>query len=589
MPSGDTFTTYTAAKQAEIVTKLMDLFKGNERAHGVAEVSSFKWIEDKNKWKPDVIRLPRTQATENDWVAHLSGQIFLGISPLLDDGTVWFTCMDIDKIGEDESYDVNYGAEMKKIKESGFPLVVFRTKSGGLRPTIFFNEPVEAELARRRMTQMAAQLGYGGCEIFPKQDKVVISETERIDFPSWIFVPFGPTPKGMKIPEQCCMDDVGNEMDMYQGIIYALRMRISREKFLSLTIEDQKARANGKANGKRHPKGRWQAEETWRDTVEATFWDGPICLWHIALNKSKDNQHYFLLNVASFVRRKYPENWDEALSWVNFNVLSPTGNADRLREMINNLKSRKDYGYEYTCKSEPICSHCHARACRKQPFGVGTGNGVMDHWEWGLTIVNSEPRRFFINIADTRVCFDASDILTEHKFSERCMAYGIPIPPMMSKKEWLNLVNKNIEDATIVEPSVLYKPNVSELLALRRFFSTIIPSMVRAKGEEYLSGKVDERVRVKSKEERIYFKWEALLSFCERALQYTKRDIDALRAYVDKSCEWHDRTESKGRWYRSSWSIRFDQFDPDELRRWLNPDIVEEEEEQDEHMGTPQN
>ena len=45
MPSTDTFNTLGAAKQAEIIAKLMELFKGNERGYGVGEIKGAKFNE----------------------------------------------------------------------------------------------------------------------------------------------------------------------------------------------------------------------------------------------------------------------------------------------------------------------------------------------------------------------------------------------------------------------------------------------------------------------------------------------------------------------------------------------------------------
>ena len=47
-----------------------------------------------------------------------------------------------------------------------------RSKSGGAHLFLFTEEPVTAEDLRNKLTQLAAVLGYGNCEIFPKQIKI---------------------------------------------------------------------------------------------------------------------------------------------------------------------------------------------------------------------------------------------------------------------------------------------------------------------------------------------------------------------------------------------------------------------------------
>jgi hypothetical protein len=78
--------------------------------------------------------------------------------------------------------------EMHKISNDPFPWVVDKTKSGGLRLIIFLKRPIDAEVVRKVMLIKAAQLGYSGNEIFPKQSKLA----EKDDCPSWTFLPLVP-------------------------------------------------------------------------------------------------------------------------------------------------------------------------------------------------------------------------------------------------------------------------------------------------------------------------------------------------------------------------------------------------------------
>jgi hypothetical protein len=572
VPFNDVFSTYAGPKQAEIIRILNELFKGNERFHGAGDIVGAKWEEDKNKWKPGNTRAVHKQLSKEDWHAHLSGERFIGISPLLDDGTIWFACIDVDKLAGSEGYDFDYHKEMDKIKRSNLPLVVYRTKSGGLRVTIFFSEPVEAEIAIKRMQQIAAQLGYAGNEIFPKQFKL----SDGVDYPGWIFLPYGPHPEGM-FPEQCCMNESGNPMEMYESVIYAVQKRITRQQFFDLFVMEMKAKANGKANGKNHPRGMWVAPndiEPYSTTINTIFHDGPPCLWTISHMRSADYQHNFLLNCITFFKRKYPENWEEALLWVNENVLRPRGNQEKFLEMKKNLKTRE---YEYTCRDLPICEFCNSSVCKNQPFGIKNRDDISQG-EWGPTIVNRIPRLVYLSLGTERIPINQEDLLDQRKFQARCLSYGLPLPFSMPRKDWEILVRKNLENATIVEPSQLMRSNDHEYHAIEMFFGANIPSMVRSKGDEFLAGKIGDRVRVRAKEGKIYFKRESLLLFCERSLSYRRVDIDALKMFLDKEAEFHQRDDGKG-WFRSSYSIRYNQLDSGYIEKWMNPDAVEEEED----------
>lgn len=569
MLSSEVFSTYGPQKQAEIITRLMDLFKSNERGYGVGEVRGAKFNEDKNKWIPGNIHLEKKKATEAEWWAHLAGERFLGLGPILDDNTVWYAVLDVDKLEGDISYEFDYSEQMGKITRSKIPLVVFKTKSGGLRPTLFFTEPIEAELVIRRMKQIAAHLGYAGCEIFPKQTKLDVSNG---DFASWIFMPFGP--EADMFPEQCCMNESGNAMGLDDSITYAMNKRISREQFLHLFVEEEKAKANGKANGKRKPSGRWSQDETYDLTIRTTFWGGPICMWAIAHSRCRANQNNFLLSVAIFLKKKYPDNWEEPLGWVNMNVLEPAGNMDKLQDIIKRLKTKD---YEYGCNDEPMHSHCNPDACRRMPFGVGAGKGGVDHFELGITIVNRIPRIYIINVGEERMRLDSHAFLTQQKYKEMCMDHGVSFPFSMSRNDWETVVRKNIEEATIVEPSEILKTSVSELETLELYLGTQIPNMVRRLGDEYLSGGGDndgDPVRVREKETRIYFKWKWLKLYCEKR-NMGDRNIDKMRMFIDSKAMYHGKTESRGRWFRCVYSVDFDLFNEDIVAKWMHPDKEE--------------
>jgi hypothetical protein len=578
MSSNDSFSTATPQKQAEIVQKLMVLFKGNERFHGAGEVTGAKFNDDKNKWIPGHVRLEHKPATEIDWQAHLTGKQFLGLSPLQDDGTVWFTCIDVDKTEDNEEYRFDYPDEMGKIKRSGFPLVVFRTKSGGLRVVVFFSEPIEAELAVRRMKQIAAQLGYAGQEIFPKQIKVDVAHG---DCPSWIYLPFGPAKEDM-FPDQCCMNESGHAMDLYESIIFALKRRITMKEFSDLFVTEFKAKQNGKANGKNHPKGKWvnpEIGEPYEESIKTMFWDGPICLWYISLEKCTDLQHNFLFVCGVFLKRKYPDNWDKALEWVNYNVLRPVGDAEKLQQLIKDFKNRGDRPYEYPCKTPPICNRCHAHACKKQPFGVGMGNGI-DNYELGMTIMKrGADTTFIVNVGTERIPFTAAELTNMQRYREKCLAYAITFPNAMKKLEWDQVLRVSMENATIVDtPSILQK-DAHEMEMIIRFLDAHIPMMVRTKGKEFLEGKgkKDDRVRIRDDEQRIYFKWPSCSLFCQRTFSLGDRQTEKLRLFIAEKGIEHDRSYGKGGWFRSTISVPFDLFDPLIVEHWLHPDDTEED------------
>jgi len=540
----------------------MDLFRSNERGYGVGEFNGAKYNEDKNKWIPGSIRWNWGETNRDLWHQHLSGTRLIGQGVLRDDNRCWYSCLDVDE------YDIDYQIEMAKIKASGLPLIVFRTKSAGLRITIFFSESIEAELVIPRMRKLAASLGYANCEIFPKQTKLDI---EHGDCPSWIFMPYGGTHD--IFPEQGAMNEMGNLLLLDEAVSLCMRNRLSQQQFLDLFTAEENAKSNGKANGRKHPKGAWIQEDSYELNINTIFYDGPPCQWTISHNKSCDFQNNFLLNVSTFLKRKYPENWDKCLEWINYNVLQPVGDRDKLNEII---KRGKTHTYEYMCQQEPICSHCNRDACRRMPFGVGEGGGGVDFYELGITIVNRVPRIFIVNVCDNRVITDADELLNLQRFKTKCLSAGAPFPRSMKKEEWENNVRHSIENATVVDPSMIMRTNALELEILTTWFGIYIPGCVRRVGVPYLNGgagSLDDAIRVRIEERRFYFKWQRLSHFCIRS--YSGKEATLMRAYVNDKCEEHRQGPGVRDWYRHSFSISFDVFDEDIINRWLTPDAEE--------------
>jgi hypothetical protein len=314
--------------------------------------------------------------------------------------------------------------------------------------------------------------------------------------------------------------------------------------------------------------GRWVADTA---TVEETFKDGPICLDTLAKINISVNQHNFLVDCATFFKKKYPDNWEEPLQWVNVNVLRPAGNPDKLKEIIRTVRDKQ---YFPRCHEEPMASYCHSKACRIQKYGVG-GNDTDTGKDLALTVVNTIPRAYFVGDGDegTRIRLTADDLLNINRYQLRCMEQGrTGFPVNTTAKEWKNLVLGLINDSVMVEPSELYRKHVKELEALERYFSAHIPNWVRTKGDEFLNGKVGDPIRIRIKDERVYFKWRDLLRWLDKALGMKQVDLDNMRAFVDTEAKYHDTKEGLGRFFRCSHSLKFSTFNEDIVHYWLHPD-----------------
>lgn len=107
----------------------------------------------------------RTTVTEDDYRAHLEGKKSLGVFPLRDDGTVRWTCFDVDT--QDPSVALRIRTTL-----TGYGLQPWleRTKTKGYHVWVFWHADVRAEEVRRFARQVLTESGAPlSTEVFPKQ------------------------------------------------------------------------------------------------------------------------------------------------------------------------------------------------------------------------------------------------------------------------------------------------------------------------------------------------------------------------------------------------------------------------------------
>jgi hypothetical protein len=161
-----------------LAQRFYDLFKGSDIAHGTYVVKTSRASDGKKQGTAKVIREATTVAM---WEEHLKGGTGLGIIPIRSDNTCQWGAIDIDQ------YDVSHKQLVTTLRENKIPAVVGRTKSGGAHVWIFLTEAVEAEEVQRKMTELAAALGFSGSEIFPKQSTILL---ERGDTGNFLNMPY---------------------------------------------------------------------------------------------------------------------------------------------------------------------------------------------------------------------------------------------------------------------------------------------------------------------------------------------------------------------------------------------------------------
>ena len=154
--------------------KFKEIFEGNNSAHGIMKLTGETTEKGKAVAKAFIKRESITDAL---WQDHIEGKDpALGIIPINEDNMCRWGCIDVDV------YNLDHMGLMRDIKGRGYPLVTFRSKSGGAHLFLFAKEFIPAALMQSKLKIMAKALGYEGSEIFPKQTEIFVDRGDTGNF-----------------------------------------------------------------------------------------------------------------------------------------------------------------------------------------------------------------------------------------------------------------------------------------------------------------------------------------------------------------------------------------------------------------------
>lgn len=442
----------------DLVEEFSEIFNGLERAHGSYEIQGNKRT-GKKTGKAQTLNEP---ITKDHWKSHLSGIKGLGVVPINDAAECYWGAADID------IYDLNLEEQITKIREKKLPLVPCRTKSGGLHLFLFCTSPVPASLMQEKLTEMAASLGFGGCEIFPKQTKLLV---ERGDVGSWLNMPYF----NAKQTTRYGLDNHGSALSA-EEFIYVVK------SFKQTEAQIKKIKA-----------------ETYDSLPE-----GPPCLQHLTVSGFPEGtRNDGLFNLGVYARKSYPDAWEEKVEELNRKHMDPPLKSIEVLAIIKSLK-RKDY--EYTCSRVPLAPHCNAMVCRQRKHGIGLSGGGMPNLG-SLTKLNTRPPIWFIDVEGQRLELSTDDLQNQSRFQKRCMEQLNSMPSIVNRSNWQQLIQHLLDNVNIIK----------------------VPEDASASGQfwEMLEAFATGRVQAQNKDEimigkpwtnqgRTYFRVNDLLAFLDR-------------------------------------------------------------------------
>ena len=369
---------------------------------------------------------PRTSATFSD---HLEGSQSIEVVPINENNLCGWGALDIDQ------YPLDHLAIVQKVEKLELPLVVCRSKSGGAHIFLFLSKVVDAETLQIKLKEVAAELGFGGCEIFPKQIKLVL---ERGDNGNFLNLPYFNHEDGLRY----AIKSDGSAATLDEFLDYAEAAAIDHDELDDLLTQAA-------------------------PTVDAKLKDGPPCLQALMRQGFPEGtRNNGLFNLGVYLRKAYPDDWETKILDYNQTILSPPLDLKEVNIVADQIK-KKDY--QYKCADQPICNFCNKDLCRSRKHGVGGGANTPT--VANLRKYGSEPPLWFLDVNGSPVELDTEGLQKQPRFQILCMEQINFMPRTITRAAWEALMNGLLSQMVGTEGAVI---STSDDISLRGQFYELL-------------------------------------------------------------------------------------------------------------------
>lgn len=452
--------------------RFAQLFRGYGLRYGRYDMATGGKAEEKVEGKA---RTVDQELTEKEYQSHVAGDVGIGVIPLLEDNNVNFAAIDIDvyKAEDQRVQKLTHSDIALSLMET--PLLVTKSKSGGIHVWLFSKAGVSARLAIDYLNAQAAHLGCAGTEVFPKQTKRHSDE----DIGNWINLPYFGNTRHAVIPSKSgsVVEYIEPELEQFLDIAEVTSESVTDDWLIENT----------------------QLPPTQRTGQEGLplWFDGPPCLQSLivglpgkvpAINKKFErgeitddqlarqiaytkaqlgdgarNRAFF--NVAIYLRRRMNEHDPDAsldadgkkelgdkLTEVHSTWMGLTGNLGIYSELATLSKQAAKGKWGYKCTEEPLKNFCNRRVCLKRKFGVGTGVSDAPFAITGMTIVTTEDKQYYMNVGDTRIHVpDVGVLLNQSEFGKIVTNETDRVWSMMQDAKYKQMIDELLQKADSVK------------------------------------------------------------------------------------------------------------------------------------------
>ena len=307
---------------------------------------------------------------------------------------------------------------------------------------MFLTEPVEAADMQRRMTELAAALGFSGSEIFPKQTTILL---DRGDTGNFLNMPY----HSAKNSTRYAFDDDGNGLTAEEFVEYVKPYITTPANFHKLDF-------------------------SFGIKKQEHLDKGPPCLQHLcAQGFGEGSRNNALFNLGVYARLADSENWETLVQRYNMDYLVPPLSHTEVGTVIKQLNKKE---YFYKCEDQPIKPFCDKEVCKTRKYGVG--QGALGSELSSLTKIDGDPPIWILNVDGKRVELSTSGLTSQVQFQKECVSQINKFPLTVAQKAWQVRIQTLLDKLTVVEvpPDATFKGEFEELL-----YSF---AAERAKGEE---------------------------------------------------------------------------------------------------------
>jgi len=359
-----------------MLEKFKNIFEGLDYAHGcfIKQITSLP--EAKTKGKSFVIK---KAVTDNLWQKHLDGkEPRLGIFPVTAKNLCKWACIDIDL------YTYDYETLLKKIIDKKLPLIMCRSKSGGVHIFLFSINFAPAEQMQYAINKCAAILGVKDIMdcVYPKQTKIL---AERGDVGNYLNLPYFnmEDPSCYAYKEDFTKASIQEFFEMYdKKALTNVESFTNKSPPLPLKIKAQKLKDSN------------------------PYLEAPPCLLALIEEKIKKGERDdALLNFGIFYKKSHeafldkqgkPHTWENLLIEANRRYFEPPMTHDEVTKTIKTLQR----DYKYTCQKPVIRRVCNPKLCITRKYGIGAGEQVSEAKDvlGDITEYTSRPPRFFLDV-----------------------------------------------------------------------------------------------------------------------------------------------------------------------------------------------